>query len=163
MDDMTPQLFRTATGRKLHLQECPHVLGAELIAADAGTHEICTWCLAEVSGVGRTIHTSIDEALRDLGAPEVSLRELAGHLRGVEHDLIYVPFSRAYVAVAKNGLGMAWAGKTYVAFRGHATVFLSDYVGAARGAGAAARDSWGGICDRHFVQRSVDGTCEQCL
>ncbi len=162
MYDDKPQLFRTATGRKLHLQECPHVLGVELIAAPAGTYEICTWCLAELSGEGRTPHETIEDALRDLGAAEAAIRELAGHLRGIEHDLVYVPFSRAYVALAKDGLGVAWAGKTYVAYRDRPTVFLPDYVGVG-GSGVPVRDNWGATCTIHFVQRSLNGTCESCL
>lgn len=163
MNDDKPQLYRTATGRKLHLEECPHVHRVELLAAEPGTYEICTWCLAELSGEGRTYHPSIEDALRDLGAPEVAIRELAGHLRGVEHDAVYVPFSRAYVAVAKDGLGMAWAGKTYVAFRCLPTVFLPDYVSTTCGGSSPLRGAWGDTCPVHFVKRSLNGTCEGCL
>jgi hypothetical protein len=77
MSDKTAPLYRTATGKRLHLMECPHVHGVELILAVEGTHEICTWCLAELSGEGRTYHASIEDALRDMGAPEIAIAELA--------------------------------------------------------------------------------------
>jgi hypothetical protein len=163
MSDKKPPLYRTATGKKLHLIECPHVHGAELFEAAAGTHEICTWCLAELSGEGRTYHASIEDALRDMGAPEVSIPELARHLRPVAHDSVYVPFSRAYVALALDGLGVAWAGQTYVAFRDAPTVLLPDYVAAQVGAALGLRDVWGETCEVHFIKRSVDGTCGDCL
>lgn len=156
-------LYKTATGQRLHLRQCPHVLGCELIEVVEGSHDICSWCLAEISGVGRTPHTSIEDALRDMGAPEVVVPVLARHLRTVEHDDIWVPFSRSYVALGKAGRGVAWAGITYVAFRDRPPVLLPEYVAAGRSAGTPLRDAWGDVCPRHFLARSLSGECEGCL
>jgi hypothetical protein len=157
------KLYRTATGQRLHLPECPHVLGVALFEADEGDAEVCSWCRAELSGEGRTYFDEIEDALREMGAAETSVPVLARHLRTVEHDTVYVPNSRSYTALGKDGLAVAVAGHTYVWFREAAPVYLPDFVGSQRDAGNEVRDAWGDTCDVHFVKRSLTGVCEGCL
>lgn len=155
------ELFRTATGMKLHIQPCYHVLGVELIAAsetDLAEREICTWCQAEIDGFGRTYYDSIESALEDLNAPQHARPELARLLRLTDFDTIHVPYSRSYVAVSKNGQGVAWAGKTYVDFVDRPLVPLPDY--APGGGGGSERvEAWGETCPKCFTSRSIAGDC----
>lgn len=155
------ELFRTTTGQRLHIAECPHVLGAILIAAgvdDHATLELCQWCAAELADEGRTYHDDIESALLDMGAPRHAVAELASHLRTVEHDTVFVPFSRAYVALARQGRSVAWAGCTYVGFRDGRKVLLPGYV-AGTGKGAEVATAWGLTCSRCWTQRSLSGEC----
>lgn len=161
----TAVLFRTATGGKLHIPECPHVLGASLIeasSADHASYQVCSWCQAELSDVGRKYHDSIEDALRDMRVPEVSIPEIARHLRTAEHDDVYVPFSRSYVAVILEGRVMAWAGKTYVGFRDGRKVELPGFIETLAGGRNPRSDVWGETCPKHNIKRSVNGVCFGC-
>lgn len=155
------ELFRSAGGQRLHIRECPHILGKVILtasAADLETREVCAWCLAELSDEGRTYFDDIESALLEMGAARGVIAELARHLRTVEHDTVFVPFSRSYVAVALDGRAVAWAGRTYVAFRGRPPVLLAGYVPGG-GAGTTVAQVWGEVCPRCFVQRSRSGAC----
>lgn len=159
-------LYRTTTGKRLHIAECPHVLGAALHEADAddlAVRELCTWCDAELSEEGRTYHDSIEDALRFMGVAECALPELSIHLRTASHDDVYTPFSRAYVSLLLEGRSVAWARKTYVGFRDGRLVTLPDYVPGTGTSRGGRDDVWGETCLVHFVRRSVTGVCGGCL
>lgn len=161
-DLSTVELFHTATGQKLHIQPCPHVLGVELISAsdsDRAAREVCTWCAAEISGFGRTYHETVEDALEDLQAPQHARPELARLLKEVDSDTVFVPYSRSYVAVAKDGKGVAWAGKTYVAYAdGRPFVALPDYAPGG-GGGVEREEPWGEVCPSCFTSRALSGRC----
>jgi hypothetical protein len=164
MTSTAAALFRTANGQRLHIAECPYILGAEVLpAAVDDTREVCTWCQAELNEEGRTIHDSIEDALRDMGANEGNLVELARLLRSVAHDLIYVPFSRSYVAVALEGRPAAVAGKTYVWFRDGRKIELPGFVGTGGDKIGGDRSSiWGDTCPRTFMKHPINGSCDEC-
>lgn len=155
------ELFRTATGHRLHIAECPHVLGAALFPVtdiDLQAREVCRWCEAEMSEVGRTYHDTIEAALLDMGAPQSAVPELASHLRTVEYDVIFVPLSRSYVALAREGRSVAWAGVTYVGFRDGCKILLPGYAPGS-GSGGHVSDAWGELCTCCFTTRSLTGKC----
>lgn len=157
-------LFRTANGQRLHIAECPYILGADVFPADVDDpREVCTWCQAELNDEGRTYHDSIEDALRDMGAAEGNLVELARLLRSVEHDTIYVPFSRSYVAVALDGRPSAVAGKTYVWFRDGRKVELPDFVSVSGDKVGGDRSGvWGDRCPHSGLSHPVNGACDRC-
>jgi hypothetical protein len=155
------ELFRTATGQRLHIAECPHVLGAVLFpvtAEDLDAREVCRWCAAELSDEGRTYHETIESALIDMGAAQHAVPELASYLRTVEHDARFVPYSRSYVALALGGRTVAWAGVTYVGFRDGRKILLPGYV-PGTGAGGHVSDRWGERCAVCNMKCSMNGTC----
>lgn len=99
-------LFRTATGGRLHVRQCPHLLDKEVVPAtadDLRSHEVCAMCRNELAGEGRTEHESIDAALEDIGASRQNGTELARLLGAEDFDAIHVPYSRSYVAVTRCG------------------------------------------------------------
>ena len=161
-DAASIELFRTATGEKLHIRPCPHVLGVELLAAtdaDRAARAVCSWCAAEISGLGRTYHDTVEAALDDMQAPQHARPELARLLKEIEFDTVFVPYSRSYVAVAKDGKGVAWAGKTYVAYAdGRPFVALPDYAPGG-GGGAERNEAWGAVCPSCFTQQALTGRC----
>jgi hypothetical protein len=161
-----PQLLKTATGQRLHIAECPHILGAAVSPAtfdEIATTDICTWCDAELNEVGRTEHDTIEAALLDMGAYRHQIPELTRLLATVERDKVFVPFSRSYVAVAREGRTVAVAGHTYVDFLDGRRVELPGFVSVAGEGGNPRRDVWGSTCPVSFVKHPVVGDCEWCL
>jgi hypothetical protein len=159
MSTMNEDLVRTAAGQKLHVRLCPHVHGAEVVSAtdtERTTLVVCSWCQAELAGHGRTYHDSVANALADLAAPASSRTRLAALLADVDHDTVHVPYSRAYVALVKDGKATAWAGKTYVAFADGRFVPLPDYTA---GGGSTEEAAWGATCPDCFTAKSLSGSC----
>lgn len=162
--DTQTQFFRTATGRRLHVPGCPHV-GSELqlaTAADRLGLLVCTWCEAEVTGRGRSYYTTLDEAMRALGCHEGTQRLIREALRFVRHDAIWLPHSESYVALGYEGPGVAWVGKGYVFVK--ATGAFTELPGyrASRGGGSPRDERVGEVCERHFVVRGLNGSCDLC-
>lgn len=158
-----PELFRTAGGGRLHIRPCPHIHGAQILAAtaqDAKTLSLCAWSAAELAGEGRSYHDTVEEALADMGAPQHATPELARLLKVADFDEVFVPFSRSYVAVTRDGMSVAWAGKTYVDYRDRPLVTLPDYAPGG-GGGAADPDKWldQPTCLECFTKRSITGAC----
>lgn len=157
-----PELFRTEGGGRLHLRPCPHIHGAEILAAtaqDAETHPVCGWSAAELAGEGRTPHGTVEEALADMGAPQHAAPELARLLKLTTYDGVFVPFSRSYVALTLDGMSVAWAGKTYVDYRDRPLVALPDYAPGG-GGGVERSELWGSTCPVTFLARPRNGDCD---
>lgn len=165
--DPDVRLYHAVLGGKLHLPDCPHVRAVDLIEAshsDRSSMLVCaSWCQRELAGEGRTYHDSIAAALEDMGAPHHARSELERLLNEAECDTIFVPNSRAYVAVTRAGKATAWAGMTYVGFTGPEPriVYLPEYVSG--GGGGNAHDGRrGDICPIHGYDMSVTGICWGC-
>lgn len=158
------ELYRTATGQRLHIRPCPHVLGCELLAATAAdleTREVCSWCQAELDGVGRTYFETLEPALGYFNAYRDTWTTIAGLLRDVTHDQIWVPNSLSYVALGRAGQGVAWVGKTYVALADGTFHELPGY-GPGLGGGVPVPDRWGSICPGCTMQMPLIGICDDC-
>ena len=156
-------LLRTETGQRLHIGPCPHLLGAaprEATAAERATMQLCHWCDKEVSGHGRTYVDTIEQAMRSFGSHVDTTGLISLHLRSVDWDQIWIPHSRSYIALGRGGRGVAWVGKGYVVPRRGEFVMLPGFVAAGGGGGKPMEQSWGEICPRCFMQRSVSGSCE---
>lgn len=158
------ELFRTATGQRLHVAGCPRI-GSPLVVAmarDLADLEVCTWCRAEIDGVGRTYCRSLDEAMRVLGCWEGTQRLVREALRFVTHDRVWLPHSDSCVALGLDGRCVARVGKGYVD-----VVATGAYVElpghrAGKGGGAPRVERVGRTCPTCFVATSLTGSCDTC-
>ncbi len=157
-------LFRTLTGKRLHIPGCPHVASAlvEAGTAELLALEVCTWCRAELDGVGRTYYSSMDDALRALGCHVGTHAAIREALRSVSHDQIWLPNSKSYVALGHEGSGVAWVGKGYVFVK--ATGYFLELPGYrdSAGGGTPRVEPRGDTCPVHFVTTSLTGVCDSC-
>lgn len=163
-DANVPDLFRTATGSRLHIRPCPHVHGVELFAAgsaDRESHEVCGWCQAEIDGAGRTYFDTLDNALRAFGSHVETLDAIRSEVAAVVHDAIWIPNSRSYVALGSGGPAVCWIGKTYLMHVDGAFVELPGYgPGVAGGTTSPLRE--GEVCGTCFLRMPVTGRCDNC-
>jgi hypothetical protein len=158
------QLSRTATGQKLHIPPCPHVLGVELIEVsktDAEGYDVCTWCQAELDGVGRTYYDSLDDAMRAFQTYEETRATIKEALRAVTFDAIWIPNSRSYIALGDKGLGVAWVGKTYIVPGRGGFIELPGF-SPGSGGGTARSERTGEICPGCFTEMPLAGGCGTC-
>lgn len=156
-------LVRTETGSRLHIPACPHLGGVfrEADPAERTTMAVCTWCWAELDGVGRTYCTDLDEAMREFDCQAGTRGRVRDALRFVTWDQIWLPYSRSYVALGHQGRAVAWFGKTYVVPSLGEFLELPGYREMYRG-GAPADQRVGETCSKHNLTRSVTGACELC-
>ncbi|GAA0969962.1 hypothetical protein ENKNEFLB_03896 [Nocardioides aquaticus] len=154
----------TATGQRLHVPGCPHVGSPlrEATPAQLARMATCSWCRAEIGGVGRTHPRTLVEAMRSLGCHEGTQRLIVEALRGVAHDEIWLPHSKSYIALGLEGRGAAWIGKGYVFVKATgAFVELPGYR-AGGGGGTPREERVGEVCLHHFEVRSLTGACSGC-
>jgi hypothetical protein len=156
-------LVRSETGGKLHIAQCPHLGGVfrPATAAERFAMEVCSWCRAELDGVGRTYCDDLSDAMRLFGTHAGTEQLIRDALRFVDYDQIWLPNSRSYVALGREGRGVAWFGKTYVVPVAGQFIELPDYR-AGLGGGALARQEVGQICPVHFLTMSLTGVCDLC-
>jgi hypothetical protein len=152
-------LYRTATGGRLHIRECPHVFRKEVFEATDG--EICTMCERELRGEGRRYFDSLADALADFDAPRANWPLIEQHLAAVEHDDVWIPCRAAYIALGKDGKVIARAGKTYVQPSVGVYVELPGFR-PGHGGGVAVDEIWGELCEKHNIQRARNGSCWMC-
>ena len=156
------ELLLTEAGARLHIAPCPHLLGhalREATAAERATMQLCHWCEKEVSGHGRTYLDTLEQAMRAFGSHVDTTSLIRQHLHSVAWDQIWIPNSRSYIALGRGGRGVAWVGKGYVVPRRGEFVTLPGFVAAGGGGGTPSEKAWGEICQRCFMQRSVNGAC----
>jgi hypothetical protein len=111
--------------------------------------------------VGRTYFTTLDEAMRFFGTHSGTERMIKESLRFVDFDAIWVPNSASYVALGREGVGVAWFGKTYVMPTREAFVELPGY--AAGGGGGTAQDGRVlPVCPGCHLQLPATGSCDDC-
>lgn len=158
------QLFHTATGEKLHIPPCPHVHGVQLFPADPATtalRPVCTWCQAEINGVGRTYYDSVEDAMRAFGSFVDSLDRIRHEVNTVSHDAVWIPNSQSYIALGSGGPAVCWIGKTYVMHVHGAFVELPGYA-AGGGGGVEKLRREGGVCPSCHTVMPVTGRCDDC-
>ena len=157
----TSELYRTETGSRLHIPACYHVHGVPLFEAsaeDRASLPVCSWCQAELDGVGRTPYAMLREALIGFGAYGDTWTLIERALADVEHDEIWIPNSRAYVALGYRGRGVAWVGKTYVQTREGAFTALDGYAPGS-GCGSKPPERFGDVCPRCCMVKPLTGEC----
>ncbi|MCZ2817892.1 hypothetical protein [Modestobacter sp. VKM Ac-2984] len=154
-------LYRTETGGRRHIRECPHLLGKTVVEARDADGEVCTMSARELRGEGRRYFGSLDEALHEFGAARANWPLIGQHLADVVHDQVWIVASGSYIALGRSGRAVAWAGKTYVNPSAEQLIELPDYRPGG-GGGPEVHDSWGDTCSVHHVLRSRSGACGMC-
>ena len=157
-------LIRTPGGGKLHIRGCSHLTStSELLvvtAQDAETRELCTACAAELNGQGRTPFDNLDRAMEAFNMPvevRAKVRELVAR---VDADRIWIPYSRSYVALGKDGTRALYIGKTYVWINGELTTLPGYAPGG--GGGAATSERVRPICLTCGYELPGTGICDNC-
>lgn len=159
------QLLKTDTGQRLHIAPCPHILGAEVVAAtehDLATGQVCSWCEPEIAGKGRQYFASIEGAMKVFGTfsdTRKPIEQLAG---SVEYDEIWTPASQSYVALGFKRQMVAWFGKThFVNIVTGERVELPGYEEGG-GGGTTRVQRVAEICSRCSMEMPFSGICEYC-
>jgi hypothetical protein len=161
MSTESAPLYRTETGSRRHIRSCPHLIGKEVLLAADSDGEVCSWCDKELRGEGRQYFGSLDEALPALGGEQGNWPLIREHLRAVDPDEVWIPYSRSYIALGRNGRAVAWAGKTYVQPpEGHYIELPGFRPGS--GGGAKAEQVAGELCPKHNMEKARNGSCWMC-
>lgn len=161
--DSPSALFRTVTGTRTHLPECPHLVGVEVhpaTPAERLAHPTCEWSRAQLGGYGREHFRSLEDAMRCVGVPVEAHEIIAEALRFVETDEIFVVHSLTYGALARDGRTVASFGKTFY-WVGDRRVNLPSYVATAR-SGHTVAGRRGDVCPECFMEMNLLGECDCC-
>ena len=96
-------MFRTSTGTRVHLPQCPHLVGTDAHAASRPSglqHPVCDWSQAQLGGYGREHFDAIEDAMRRVGVPVERTTTILAALRFVEYDEVFAVHSLTYGALA---------------------------------------------------------------
>jgi hypothetical protein len=154
---------RTATGTRVHLADCPHLVGKDwhpATEAEIDAHPVCDWSRDQLTGQGRSHPATLEDAMREQGTPAGAVALIREHLKFVTYDEIWLPYSRSYVALGLDGRAVAGFGKTYV-WVGRTRIDLPGYA-AGRHTGRSDQPSYGETCPRCFLQMPLTGVCDIC-
>lgn len=158
-----PTYFRTATGTRVHLPQCPHLTDSEVHAAsedELHDHPVCDWSQAQLDGYGREHFDTLEDAMRRVGVPVEAHAMIMAALRPVVFDEIFTVHSLTYGALGRGGRTVAGFGKTYYWIQGR-RVNLPSYVATGRSGHTAPR-AYGEVCPIHHLAMSLAGTCDDC-
>jgi hypothetical protein len=163
----TEPLYVTHAGGKVHIAACPHLFQDSKLAPatpeQVEENGLCTHCEKEIRGEGRKYFDDLEDAFRHFGHRTDQARRLIREaLDGVQHDKVWIPASESYIALGDDGTGTAWIGKGYVQVKGRPVVELPWFQERGDGGGTSRDEARGQLCEVHFVERSVVGTCEMC-
>lgn len=153
--------FRTSTGTRVHLPQCPHLVGHDAhraTAAERLLRPVCDWSRAQLDGHGREHFETLQDALRRVGVPAEAHDTVLDALRFVSRDEVFVVHSLTYGALGLRGRSVAGFGKTYY-WVGSRRVHLPSYVDSSR-SGRMGERAHGTTCPNHFIERSLTGECE---
>lgn len=160
-------LFVTNPRGKVHIRACPHLYAdsklTEATREQVDQNGLCSHCEKEVAGVGRQYFDTIEAAFEAFGhRSDEAKRLIRDALQGVTWELVWIPSSGSYIALAGDGQVAAWIGKGYVEVKGSPFVELPWFKAHGGGGGMSRDEARGGTCEVHFVERSVSGVCELC-
>lgn len=154
-EPQSTSLWKTVGGERAHLAQCGHLFGKDVVPA-AG-EQVCDLCQREIDGFGRTNVADIDAALSVMGVSSTDWPAVRAALASVVHDDVYLPFSRSYIALNRDGQGVAWVGKNYVDVVGRQRIELPGYASAPRGGAMTKEPRYGEVCDKCFMTKPVGG------
>lgn len=155
--------FRTTTGTRVHLPQCPHLHDTDVHATSAAerlAHPVCDWSQAQLGGYGREYFDGIEDAMRRVRVPVGAHTTILAALRFVEFDEVFAVHSLTYGALGFEGRTVAGFGKSYY-WVGGRRVNLPSYVDSGR-SGNTKPKAYGEICPVHFLAMSLSGTCDAC-
>lgn len=158
-----PTYFRTTTGTRVHLPQCPHLTGSEAHEAspvERLAHPVCEWSQAQLGGWGREHFDTVEDAMRRVGVPVEAHATILAALRFVDFDEVFTVHSLTYGALGRAGRTVAGFGKTYYWVEGR-RVNLPSYVASGR-SGSTAPKAYGDVCPVHHLARSLSGACDDC-
>jgi hypothetical protein len=159
-----PHAFaRTASATRVHLVNCPHLVGRDAHVVDEieiATYGLCEWSQDQLDGVGRSHPATLEEAMREQGTPAGAVSLIREHLRFVRYDEIWLPHSRSYVALGRGGRAVAAFGKSYM-WVGGRRIDLPGYVDT-RHAGHRSQPSYGDTCQGCHIMLPLSGVCDDC-
>lgn len=160
--DTTP-LFRTPTGRKLHIPPCPHPTAPLEPATqqDLDSLELCTWCTRELNGEGRQPYASLEDAMTAQGILDDRRQKITKLVAALAYDDVYIPNSAAYIGLANKDKRrtLAWVHKAAIDVVGEERVWFPGFEGSVGGTGIRKPEpKWGTTCDVGHT-RSVSGRC----
>ena len=156
-------LYRTATGGKRHVRNCPHLRAKDVLEAAESDGEVCSWCAAELSGKGRTYYDTVQQALQRFGAERTNWPHITDLVADVDPSHVWVPASAPYIALARDGKVAVWVHRTKVEWSdGDRVEHLPGFRPGA-GGGAPVQEVWGETCEKHHLQRSRNGQCGMCF
>ena len=85
------------------------------------------------------------------------VRELVAH---VDADRIWIPYSRSYIALGKDGTRALYIGKTYVWIDGELTTLPGYAPGGGGGTATAERAT--SVCPTCGLELPRTGICDNC-
>ena len=158
-------LYRTAGGRRLHIEPCPDIHGAVVTPAtddDIANMEICHWSQAELSGAGRQHVDTLEDALREFAPPSDNWQAIRDHLAGIAHDEIWITNSRSYAALGYEGKTVAWFSKSVLRDVAKGLRVEMPNYEAGTGGGYPFVRRAAELCPRRYIEMSLTGRCEYC-
>ena len=157
-------LLCTPGGGKLHIRGCSHLTATSqariATREDAETRQLCTECAAELTGQGRTPFDDLERAMEAFNMPVEARPAVRELVAGVAADRIWVPNSRSYIALGKDGTRAVYIGKTYV-WIDDGLVTLPGYAPGG-GGGAPTLESDLPICPTCGYELPRTGICDSC-
>lgn len=111
---------------------------------------------------GRTYFDNVEGAMRFYGVPVEAQATIRQTLLGISYDVLWVPPSMPYIAVARAGRVVARVHKGHIGIPGSARVTLPGYRERSRGhrRGRAPREAH--QCPVHRLERAASGACPGC-
>ncbi len=155
-DSSTQSFVKIVGSDRAHLTTCGHLFGKEVVPA-AG-EQVCDLCQREIDGFGRTTFPDLDAALPAMGVSGTDWPAVKAALAGVAHDEVFMPYSRSYIALNRDGQGVAWVGKNYVDVAGGMRTELPGYASGPRGGPVTSEPRYGEVCGTCFMTKPVGGT-----
>ena len=151
-------LWRTAAGGRAHLARCSHLLRKAVIPAT--DQPVCDSCQAELDGHGRDYQVDLTTALPAMGVSGSDWATVQALVGTVDHDLVWLPYSRSYIALGLGGRAVAWVGKNYVDIAGRGRTELPGYAAVQKSGGASREVRYGQLCPVCNVAKSLSGACD---
>ena len=148
-------LWKTAAGGRAHLRRCSHLVDKDMV--EAADEPVCDLSQAELEGRGREYFADLKAALPAMGVSGSDWTQVHELLSDVDHDELWLPYSRSYIALGKNGQAVAWVGKNYVDIAGRGRTELPGYAATPGGGGPTGDPKYGPTCPTCFTVMALSG------
>ena len=159
-------LLTTTQGPFLHMEGCQHV-GAghvrEPTTTERVTRSLCRRCQKELRGEGRRrFGVDLEGAMRFFGTHVTAQSAVRATLARIDYDLLWVPPSKAYIAVGSHRQAAAWVHHGHIGIPGGPRVELPGYGNRTRSGAAALGRRRGAKCPTCHLEMPLAGLCADC-
>ena len=148
----------------LHLPSCPHIARfREVVPAtepEIATMSVCNWSQAEIDGFGRTYFDTVEEAMDAFQSSPEAREIVRAEIKDLAFDSVWIPYSRSYIALGRDGLAVGWILRTIIDLAGR-VIELPDYAPRSRSI-AGDSERRGPVCSTCWMEMSVSGVCNAC-